>query len=49
MINISIVFICAFLLDCGRIIRHSAIKNGYSANPERRAGPLALYGSLKSP
>ncbi len=26
-INISIVFICAFLVDCGRIIRHSAIKN----------------------
>jgi hypothetical protein len=30
-INISIVFICAFLVDCGRIIRHSAIKNDSSA------------------
>jgi hypothetical protein len=29
-INISIVFICAFLVDCGRIIRHSAIKNDSS-------------------
>jgi hypothetical protein len=26
-INISIVFICAFLVDCGRIICHPAIKN----------------------
>jgi hypothetical protein len=26
-INISIVFICALLVDWGRIIRHSAIKN----------------------
>jgi len=30
-INISIVFICAFLVDCGRSIRHSAIKNDSSA------------------
>jgi hypothetical protein len=30
-INISIVFICAFLVDCGRIIRHPAIKNDSSA------------------
>jgi len=29
-INVSIVFICAFLVDCGRIIRHSAIKNDSS-------------------
>ena len=26
-INISIVFICAFLVDCGRTIRHPPIKN----------------------
>jgi hypothetical protein len=26
-INISIIFICAFVVECGRIIRHSAIKN----------------------
>jgi len=26
-INISIVFICAFRVDCGRIIRYPAIKN----------------------
>jgi hypothetical protein len=26
-INISIVFICAFLVDCGRITCHPAIKN----------------------
>jgi hypothetical protein len=30
-INISIVFICAFLVDCGRIICHSAIKNDSGA------------------
>ena len=30
-INISIVFICAFLVDYGRIIRHPAIKNDSSA------------------
>jgi hypothetical protein len=30
-INISIVFICAILVDCGRIICHSAIKNDSSA------------------
>src|SRR6267143_6577173 len=30
-INISIVFICAFLVDCGRIISHPAIKNDSSA------------------
>jgi hypothetical protein len=30
-INISIVFICASLVDCGRIIRHPAIKNSSSA------------------
>jgi hypothetical protein len=30
-INISIVFICAFLVDCGQIIRHSAIKNDSGA------------------
>jgi len=30
-INISIIFICAFLVDCGRIIRHPAIKNDSSA------------------
>jgi len=31
MINISIVFICAFLVDCGRIIPHPAIKNDSGA------------------
>jgi len=31
-INISIVFICAFLADSGRIICHPAIKNDYGAN-----------------
>jgi hypothetical protein len=30
-INISIVFICAFLVDCGRIICHPAIKNDSDA------------------
>jgi hypothetical protein len=30
-INISIVFICAFLVDCGGIICHPAIKNDSSA------------------
>src|SRR5438128_5121417 len=30
-INISIVFICAFPVDCGRIICHPAIKNDSSA------------------
>ena len=30
-INISIVFICAFPVDCGRIICHWAIKNDSSA------------------
>jgi hypothetical protein len=30
-INISIVFICAFLIDCGQIICHSAIKNDCGA------------------
>jgi len=30
MININIVFICAFLVDCGRIICDSAIKNDSS-------------------
>jgi len=30
-INISIVFICAFLVDHGRSIRHPAIKNDSSA------------------
>jgi hypothetical protein len=30
-INISIVFICTFFVDCGRIICHSAIKNDSSA------------------
>jgi hypothetical protein len=32
-ISISIVFICAFLVDCGRIIRRQAIKNDSSAMP----------------
>jgi hypothetical protein len=31
-INISIVFICAFLVDCGRIICHAAIKNDVSGS-----------------
>jgi len=30
-INISIVFICTFFVDCGQIIRHSAIKNDSGA------------------
>src|SRR5262249_3549846 len=30
-INISIVFICAFLVDCGRTIRHPPIKNDFGA------------------
>jgi hypothetical protein len=30
-IKISIVFICAFLVDCGRVICHPAIKNDSSA------------------
>jgi hypothetical protein len=30
-INISIVFICAFLVDCGRTIRHPPIKNDSGA------------------
>ena len=30
-INISIVFICAFPVDCGQIICHTAIKNDSSA------------------
>jgi hypothetical protein len=30
-INISIVFICAFPVDCDRIIRHPATKNDSSA------------------
>jgi hypothetical protein len=29
-INISIVFICTFFVDCGRIICRPAIKNAYS-------------------
>ena len=33
-VNISIVFICTFFVDCGRIIRHPAIKNDSSAIPE---------------
>jgi hypothetical protein len=32
-INISIVFICAFPVDCGRIICHPAIKNDLVFNP----------------
>ena len=32
-INISIVFICAFPVDCGPIICHTAIKNDSSAIP----------------
>jgi len=30
-INISIVFICAFPVDCGRIVCHPAIKSDSSA------------------
>jgi hypothetical protein len=30
-INTSIVFICAFLVDCGRTPRHPAIKNDSGA------------------
>jgi hypothetical protein len=30
-VDISIVFICAFLVDCGRTIRHPAIKNDSGA------------------
>src|SRR5437870_7432166 len=32
-INISIVFICTFLVDCRRIICHSAIKNDSWSDP----------------
>jgi hypothetical protein len=32
-INISIVFICAFLVDHGRIIRYPAIKNDSRRDP----------------
>jgi hypothetical protein len=39
-INVSIVFICAFLVDCGRIIRHPAIKND-SRGDSVNQGPLA--------
>ena len=31
-VSISIVFICAFLVDCGRILRHPAIKNDSTAD-----------------
>ena len=31
MINISIIFICLFLVDHGRIIYHPAIKNDSGA------------------
>ena len=37
-INISIVFICAFLVDCGRIICHPAIKNGRAPAVRSKAG-----------
>jgi hypothetical protein len=40
-INISIVFICPFPVDCGRIICHPAIK--------KRVVARIIYGSLKSP
>jgi hypothetical protein len=43
-INISIVFICALLVDCGRIIRHSAIKNDSSAILGRRPKPHRKCG-----
>jgi len=36
-INISIVFICAFVVDHGWIIYHSAIKNDSGADPAKRA------------
>jgi hypothetical protein len=35
-INISIVFICAFLVDCGRTIRHPPIKNEFWRDPALR-------------
>jgi len=41
-INISIVFICAFLVDCGRIISHSPIRNDSSAIRRSRKGHRRL-------
>jgi hypothetical protein len=38
MINIIIVFICAFLVDCGRTIRHRRIKNDSGRDPVKRRG-----------
>jgi hypothetical protein len=40
-INISIVFICAFLVDCGRIICRPAIKNDSGRDP--REGQIILW------
>jgi hypothetical protein len=37
-INISIVFICAFLVDCGRIICHPATKNDSNDLTKRVVG-----------
>jgi hypothetical protein len=45
---ISIVFICAFLVDCGRIICHPAIKNDSTCDPEKRAGCEFLIEVLKA-
>src|SRR5436309_14373694 len=39
-INISIVFICAFLVDCGRIIRHSGNQKRVLSDPAQRGGPM---------
>src|SRR6266480_4245258 len=43
-INISIVFICAFLVDHGRIICHPAIKNDSRRDPEQRVRILRAIG-----
>jgi len=41
-INISIVFICAFLVDCGRIVCRTAIKNDSGGNRNRANLPAVL-------
>jgi len=43
-INISIVFICAFPVDCGRIICHPAIKKRFWRDPEARKASRYVSG-----
>jgi hypothetical protein len=45
-INISIVFICAFLVDCRRTIRRPAIKNDSSAILGARNGHPSCHQSV---